>query len=134
MTTMSLTEPDGGSGGATARSRHFDLGVLLVQGIGTEPQGEALVQFSDSIYRWLHDWLVKGDKDPANELTMPKPAVSLHDTRLRTNDEPPHTTLTWRLQQPTEHGNTDETHLLLAESRWADAFSPPSVTEARRMG
>jgi hypothetical protein len=122
MSTTASTEP----GGAAASRRPFDLGVLLVQGIGTEPQGEVLVQFSDSIYRWLHHWLVKGDKNLTNELTMPEPAVSLHDTRLRTSDEPPHTTLTWRLRPTTGHGNTGEAHLLLAESRWADAFSPPS--------
>jgi hypothetical protein len=126
MSTMSSTEPDGGSGGAAARGRLFDLGVLLVQGIGTEPQGEVLVRFSDSIYRWLRHWLDNGDKGLTDELTTPEPAVSLHDTRLRTSDEPPHTTLTWRPPQTAGHGNTGEAHVLLAESRWADAFSPPS--------
>jgi hypothetical protein len=96
----------------------YDLGILLVHGIGQQRRGDTLVNFGEPLHEWLERWLTH-DKPG-------KPVVNWTDARLRPAEEapgaPPHAAGTWTLPKGTST-------VLLAECWWSDCFAAPSFGE-----
>ena len=110
-----------------ARSRPYDLGVLLVHGIGEQQKGDTLLQAGDalvSVLRARLAWLQPGGRNAA------APRVALANVALNREEpgEPPQAEIVLegveRLRSHTRPGAA-ASRWLLAESFWADAFPPP---------
>jgi hypothetical protein len=100
-----------------------EFGVLFVPGFAEQRSGGAIESFAAAIYRWLFRW----KSSPCEPQASP-PVLS--ETVLYTaGDEPAHLTLAADL-----HLSTGERRVrwLVAESSWADAFTPPGFLGAAR--
>ena len=61
----------------------YDLGVLVVHGIGNQKQGRTLTAWADSIVAWLNTW------SPDDQVTWKQPAATITRAVLRpSTDEP----------------------------------------------
>jgi hypothetical protein len=86
----------------------YDLGILLVHGIGAQKRGDTLLQFGEPMAESLNDWLDEGAvKVRRTQLLQPSAA------------EPANSQLT-----VTRNGTTKT--VLVAESWWANTFGPPA--------
>jgi hypothetical protein len=85
----------------------YELGVLVVHGIGGQRRGDTLLDIAEPLVRSLGDW-------------MGPESVEFEDVELiqASGGRPAHVRLTVR-----SDGRT--TRLLIAESWWADTFYPP---------
>src|SRR5688572_23654290 len=100
-----------------ARSRPYDLGVLLVHGIGEQQKGETLLQAGDALVSVLRKrlaWL------PPRGRNRAEPRVALTNVALHREEpgEPPQAEIV--LDTPDA-----SSRWLIAESFWADTFPPP---------
>jgi hypothetical protein len=92
----------------------YELGILIVHGIGRHRQGDTLVRWGDALGRWLEDWTLRCD---------PALAVQFTSVRLHPADpEPAHGVLEIT-------GEEGSARWLLAEAWWADDFSTPSYRQ-----
>jgi hypothetical protein len=96
-----------------------EFGVLFVAGFAEQRPGTAIVSFAGAVYRWLFSW----NATPRTSLASP-PALSQTalSGALSANDDPAHAILTVPLGLST---GKREARWLLAESSWADLFTPP---------
>lgn len=105
------------------------IGILFVHGIGEQNRGDTLLGFGEPLFRWLCQWLSKGSQE-----------LSWHDLRLS------NTSLS-RSLEPAEYrpaitelgiiippGSPDTYQLewVMAESWWAQDFTPPSAGQLAR--
>jgi hypothetical protein len=96
-----------------------EFGVLFVPGFAEQRPGSAIASFATALYRWLFRW-----NSRPNPHSTPPPTLShavLSGLR-EAGDETAHLTLTVPLNLST--GERDA-HWMLAESSWADLFTPP---------
>jgi hypothetical protein len=103
-----------------------EFGVLFVAGFGEQRPGTAIASFAGSLYRWLFRWNAR----PQGWQGSP-PALS-HTTLSRVVSAdygPAHATLTVPLGLST---GEREARWLLAESSWADLFTPPQFLGVAR--
>lgn len=93
-----------------------DLGVLLIHGIGTQREGDTLIQFGEAIYKWLSDWLAGIGASWA---------TTLRDATLKSpgRGAPASMILDFK------HRDELVQCWLLAEGWWADTLQPPTFTE-----
>jgi hypothetical protein len=120
------------------------LGVLFVHGLGHQKRGETVPWAGEAVFEWLQRWLCSG---PGNEIRA-NCSVYLADTRLKTSipsekDAPPFGRLRFKgAGVPTQKPALPRRpagyqvrrvpkphHWVLAESWWAEEFTPPSFRE-----
>ena len=96
-----------------------EFGVLFVAGFAEQRPGTAITAFAGAVYRWLFRWNARSHAQGASPPT-------LSDTVLAgapgADDGPAHVTLAVPAFLGTEK---PEARWLLAESSWADLFTPP---------
>ncbi|MCB0990356.1 MAG: tetratricopeptide repeat protein [Acidimicrobiales bacterium] len=102
-------------------SAGYDLGLLVVHGIGNQRQGATLTEWSDSLTRWLQSW-VAGEGARAAKVSIP-------EANLKPGGDTPanltmHVDLAVNGEQPPEHKRW-----LVAEGWWAETFEPPTFGE-----
>jgi hypothetical protein len=102
------------------------LGVLFVHGIGDQKRGETVPWGGDPLYQWLRRWF------RIEESPNPTPNIYLTNTRLARpipseRDAPPYAHLRFKGFSP-QKGPPDQ-EWILAESYWAQEFTPPSYGE-----
>jgi hypothetical protein len=97
----------------------FDLGVLLVHGIGEQQRGDTLAEEGDRIFRWLRRRVV-GPGDNGG-------AVDVLDVVMRQPSED-ELTASHAVVRITPPGGL-AAHWVVAESWWADAFRPATFGE-----
>jgi hypothetical protein len=95
---------------------HSEFGVLFVPGFAEQRPGTAIASFAGAIYRWLFRWNAGPQLRPASLPTLSETVLS------GAEGGPAHVTLTAPLLPTTEKSDA---RWLLAESSWADLFTPP---------
>jgi len=96
-----------------------EFGVLFVAGFAEQRPGTTIVSFAGAVYRWLFRWNATPRMPQASPPTLSQTALS---GALSANDGPAHAILTVPLGLST---GKREARWLLAESSWADLFTPP---------
>src|SRR2546428_3951496 len=89
----------------------FDLGVLFVHGIGTQPSGDTMAHWGDVFL------------DAINRGTANKVIATVERACRKGPDDSPAS-----CEVSLQHGAHRE-HWLIAEGYWAEAFPPPSYSE-----
>jgi hypothetical protein len=95
-----------------------EFGVLFVPGFGEQQPGTAIASLAGAIYRWLFRWNSRPHRWAGSPPVLSDAVLS----STSGTDEPAHLTLAVPLQLST--GERDA-RWLLAESSWADLFTPP---------
>jgi hypothetical protein len=101
------------------------VGVLFVHGIGNEAQGQTLVEYAGSLYKWIEDWLntAPTESTPSSGASEKKGDIKIEKVDLHPSDDAPaHTE--WHLQVRQDNGEFRKSKWLLAESWWAETFAP----------
>jgi len=93
-----------------------EFGVLFVAGFGEQRPGTAIASFASALYRWLFRWNASGTRRSASPPTLSQTALS------SAGGGPAHATLA--VPMPLTSGER-EARWQLAESSWADLFTPP---------
>ncbi len=95
-----------------------EFGVLFVAGFAEQRPGAAIATFAGAVYHWLFRWNAR----PYLRSGPPALSKTVLDSAPGADGGPAHVTLAVPL-----HLNTGEhdARWLLAESSWADLFSPP---------
>ncbi len=108
-------------------SKDYELGVLVVHGIGNQRRGQTLTQWADALVRWLESWSVD------EQVTWRSPVASITEASLQPVGEPAHLTMKLRFEpdDPSGHhpGAVQTQRWLLAEGWWAGTFEPPTFGE-----
>jgi hypothetical protein len=107
----------------------YEVGLLLVHGIGNQTQGATLTQWSDSLVSWLRTWVPDRSSRPTS--------VTIPETQLSPIDgSPAHLTMHLDVQRPRRHRASsieepgfDRHQWLVAEGWWAATFAPPRFSE-----
>jgi hypothetical protein len=104
-----------------------DIGVVFVHGIGSQEQGQTLLQFGEPLFRWLFRWLGDGEDphgDDANRAVRMTKLVLHPDS----SDEPARCRIA--LDTPPASLGEAGAHQdwLLAESCWSDVFTEPAFS------
>lgn len=99
-----------------------EFGVLFVAGFAEQRPGTAIASFAGAIYRWLFRW----NATPASSPALSQTALS---SASSADDGPAHAILTVPLGLST---GQREARWLLAESSWADLFTPPQFLGVAR--
>jgi hypothetical protein len=106
-------------GSGPGRHGRAEFGVLWVAGFAEQRPGTAITAFAGAVYRWLYRWNARP------YLRTASPPV-LSDTVLASassvDDAPAHVRLAVPVHLST---GTHDARWLLAESSWADLFTPP---------
>lgn len=102
--------------------RRFDLGVLLVHGIGEQVRGDILTEEGDRIFEWLRR-RVEGPGGPEYGDVDVLDVVA----RQRSADTIPAAHAVVRIAPPAGKGSP--AHWVLAESLWADVFRQATLGE-----
>ena len=93
-----------------------EFGVLFVAGFAEQRPGDAIAAFANALYRWMFRWNARPHPWSASPPTFSEAALAT------TDDGPAHATLAVPVRLSTgEH----DARWLLAESSWADLFTPP---------
>ncbi|MEX0629456.1 MAG: hypothetical protein WEE67_03350 [Chloroflexota bacterium] len=102
--------------------RKYNLGILLVHGIGEQMRGDTLTEEGDYIFRWLRR-RVESPGGPGGA------GVDVLDVALRqvSSDGIPTAHAVVRITPPT--GTGAPAHWIVAESSWADVFRPATYAE-----
>ncbi|HEX9670345.1 MAG TPA: hypothetical protein VGC93_12805 [Thermoanaerobaculia bacterium] len=112
-----------------AERERYDLGVLLVHGIGQQGRGDTLVRFGEPIQRWLQRWISQKRQPGSHD---PSPIV---DARFAPPagdaDAPAHAELRVKA---TASDDSNTSRWLLAESWWASTFLPPRFADLASWG
>jgi hypothetical protein len=96
-----------------------EFGVLFVAGFAEQRPGTAIAAFAGAIYRWLFRWNAGPHLGPASPPALSETVLT---SAPGTAGGPAHAELAARMHLSTgEH----EARWLLAESSWADLFTPP---------
>jgi hypothetical protein len=107
------SEPGHGSRGRA------EFGVLFVAGFAEQRPGTAIAAFANALYRWLFRW----DTRPSLDLeSLPKLSDTVLAGASGTDDGPAHVKLAAPVLLGTKKPGAS---WLLAESSWADLFTPP---------
>jgi hypothetical protein len=95
-----------------------EFGVLFVAGFAEQRPGAAIAEFAGTVYRWLFRWNAR----PHLRSAPPTLSETVLDSASGADGGPAHVTLAVPL-----HLNTGkhDARWLLAESSWADLFTPP---------
>ncbi|MFH0343391.1 MAG: hypothetical protein ACHBNF_14995 [Chromatiales bacterium] len=107
----------------------YDLGVLLVHGIGQQGKGDTLVRFGDPIQQWLERWISQKSAPGGKKCA---PVVDARFAPVGDGAEAP--------ACAELHIRTDMSvdgkpaRWLFAESWWASTFLPPSYGELATWG
>jgi hypothetical protein len=88
--------------------------------------GTAIASFAGAIYRWLFSWNARPQGWPASPPALSQTTLS---SAVSADDGPAHATLTVPLGLST---GEREARWLLAESSWADLFTPPQFLGVAR--
>jgi hypothetical protein len=96
-----------------------EFGVLFVAGFGEQRPGTAITSFAGAIYRWLFRWNAAPQTWQASPPAFSQTVLS---SASSADDGPAHAILTVPLGLST---GKREARWLLAESSWADLFTPP---------
>ena len=111
---------------AQRRGEGYDLGVLVVHGIGDQKQGATLVQWSDALTLWLSDWTAEDRRSSLHQTTAKPRKVSVTRAALTPIDgTPANVTMKVLFPEP----ETNDQQWLIAEGWWAGAFQPPKFSE-----
>jgi hypothetical protein len=106
----------------------FDLGVLLVHGIGEQQRGDTLTETADAVVEWLRRRIEERHQG----------AVTLLDVTLRRPSEddiaPAHLALHLQVRHRDEGRDPISVRWLIAESWWAEAFRASSFTDVALWG
>ncbi len=105
-----------------------ELGILFVHGIGTQRDGDVVLQCGEALHDWLERWA--GGRPPGAPASEPR----FLEARLtgRGAEAPAHARLMLGSGTATERDGDNEsraTSWLLAESHWAESFRAPTFTE-----
>jgi pimeloyl-ACP methyl ester carboxylesterase len=117
------------SGPSQAQHRPQRIGVLFVHGIGEQTRGDTLLSFGEPLFRWLCRWLSEGRI--GKNLTDPR----LWETNLTRpiSDQQYTPALTHLdLEFSDSHDTRRKVEWLMAESWWAQDFTPPSPGQLAR--
>src|SRR6187399_294158 len=95
----------------------FDLGVLLVHGIGNQPRGATLTDFGTPLIDWI-----------SSRAKVSGATATVRSASLVRDDEEP------ALAELEIHTNTRSTRWLLAESWWAQSFPGARFSDVARWG
>ena len=113
---------------AVAQDERHDLGVLFVHGIGEQREGRTLTSFTTALYTWLFHWNSRQDGE---RLRVPQLRdVVLSPSASGCSDEPAHGSM--RTELRLADGTPYDRRWLLAESWWAEVFSPPRFADLAR--
>jgi hypothetical protein len=96
-----------------------EFGVLFVAGFGEQRPGATIASFAGAIYRWLFRWNARPQTWTASQPALNKTVLSSASDK---DDGPAHTMLAVPMHLST---GEREAGWLLAESSWADLFTPP---------
>jgi len=108
--------------------RKSDLAVLFVHGIGEQREGQTLVAFADTLAGWFTRWLShNGESEPSIGRPSPATHVAVTGTQLQPDGKAP-ATVKMIVSAPEAEGLGKPSEWLLAESWWAEVFSPPKTT------
>lgn len=117
------------------RTHPYDVGILLVHGIGQQRRGDTLVDFGGPVVDCLQKYLTRLAASTSGK-THRTCRAELESAQLRSADSeaPAHAEVTLhdvdRLRQkaaPTLNGS--DSRLVVAESWWADAFPEPDFRQ-----
>jgi len=102
--------------------RKYNLGILLVHGIGEQMRGDTLTEEGDYIFRWLRRRVESAGAAGGAQ-------VDVLDVALRqvSRDDIPTAHAVVRITPPT--GTGAPAHWIVAESSWAEVFRPATYTE-----
>jgi len=102
--------------------RKYNLGILLVHGIGEQMRGDTLTEEGDYIFRWLR-------RRVENPGGAGGAQVDVLDVALRqvSSDDIPTAHAVVRITPPA--GTGAPAHWIVAESSWADVFRPATYTQ-----
>jgi hypothetical protein len=104
-----------------------DVGVVFVHGIGSQVQGQTLLQFGEPLFRWLFRWLGDGMDPHGSDANR---AVSLTKMVLHPDSSSEPARCSVALETPPASFGEKGAHQdwLLAESCWSDVFTAPPFT------
>jgi hypothetical protein len=103
-----------------------ELGVLFVAGFAEQRPGTAIAAFAGAMYRWLFRWNATSHVAPASLPTLSDTVLA---SAAGAGDGPAHVTLA----VPGYLGTRKpQARWLLAESSWADLFTPPTFLGVAR--
>ena len=99
-----------------------DVGVLFLHGIGTQSEGQTLVDYGEPMIEAIKEWV---QLEAVDSKAGDKGRVTLQAAHLlkKSGDTPAHVALMIDSTQ----GEKNAERWILAESYWADAYSPPNV-------
>jgi hypothetical protein len=103
-----------------------ELGVLFVAGFAEQRPGTAIAAFAAAMYRWLFRWSVTSPVGPAS---LPALSDTVLASAASADDGPAHVMLAVPGYLSTEK---PPVRWLLAESSWADLFTPPTFLGVAR--
>jgi hypothetical protein len=122
MAHWSANAPQPMTSNTSPSGPRYHVGVLLVHGMGEQPEGDTLLAFGEPIVRWLRRWFASSPAHP-DQLAIEEVRTSLHPAReLRA--EPAHAEL--KVRALDNCGQPVEQRWLMAESWWGgDVQRPP---------
>ena len=104
-------------GGSSPRHQ---LGILLVHGIGEQPEGSTLLSFGEPILRWLRAWLSRGAEGGAHG------ALEIVDAKVTPSKSGPGVPAHSRVDvSVVRDGVERSSSWLIAESWWGREVQPP---------
>ncbi|MBN4047635.1 hypothetical protein JYT71_01355, partial [Acidimicrobiaceae bacterium AH-315-P05] len=104
----------------------YDLGLLVVHGIGEQKQGATLIQWSDALANWLRDWTAEDSLAALHQSAKDPRKVAVTRASLHPTDgSPANVTMKVLFPEP----DVKDQKWLIAEGWWAGAFQPPSFSE-----
>ncbi len=104
----------------------YDLGLLVVHGIGDQRQGATLVQWTDALANWLKEWNSEDRTAVLHQSADQPRKVAVTRASLRPTDNSP-ANVTMQVLFPEDDIKNQK--WLIAEGWWAGAFEPPKFGE-----
>lgn len=101
------------------RQERSEFGVLWVAGFAEQRPGTAVAAFASAVYRWLYRW---NARPPLLHASPPALSDTVLASASGADDAPAHVRLAVPVHLSTGSHNA---RWLLAESSWADLFTPP---------
>lgn len=111
----------------------YDIGILLVHGIGQQKRGDTLVHFGDPLINWMRKWIA-GNPSPIGQSVDSATnmgQVDVLDSELHDSSSPPHSSVRLTLILD---GTSHRSSWLMAESWWADSFATPRFQDLAYWG
>jgi hypothetical protein len=112
--------------------RRFDVGLLLVHGIGEQQRGDTLTEAGDRLIDWLERNVKEEERRHPSRATRRE--MTLVDVVLRqaSEDEVPAAHAIVRIGHPDDE--VGATYWVIAEAWWADVFRQATFTQVARWG